>query len=66
MSDTPRLCSMNDVVEMTSLSRTYVNRLREAGRFPQPVPLGERRLGFVRAEVVAWIEARIAERGRVA
>ncbi|UOK70430.1 AlpA family phage regulatory protein [Ancylobacter polymorphus] len=52
---------------MTSLSRPAINSLRAAGQFPAAVQLGERRIGFVRAEVLAWINARIAARdGRAA
>nr|WP_246812727.1 AlpA family phage regulatory protein [Ensifer sp. ENS07] len=56
------LISMRDVCTLTSLSRTMVNRLRVAGRFPGAVELGERRVAFVRSEVLAWIEERIAGR----
>ena len=59
-----RLVSLNDAARMTSLSRTMVNRYRQEGRFPQAVPMGERRIAFVRAEVDAWIDEKIA--GRVA
>lgn len=58
----PRLVSLNDVAKMTSLSRTMVNRYRAEGRFPAPVIMGERRIAFVRAEVEAWIDAKIASR----
>ena len=30
--------------------------------FPRPVPLGENSVGFVEAEIDAWLEARAAER----
>lgn len=40
-----------------------INRYRSEGRFPAAVPLGDRRIGFVREEVEAWIDARIAARG---
>ena len=60
--DTPILISLNEVCRLTSLSRTSVNRYRAEGRFPNPVEIGQSRISFVRAEVVAWIEARIAER----
>ncbi|MER9820023.1 AlpA family phage regulatory protein [Mesorhizobium sp. M0129] len=33
-----------------------------AGEFPKPVQLGERRVAYVRAEVEAWIDSRIASR----
>lgn len=59
---TPILISMKDVCALTSLSRTMVNRLRSQGRFPTPVELGERRVAFVRSEVLTWIEKRIAGR----
>lgn len=36
------------------------------GQFPRPVQLGERRIAYVRAEVEAWIDARIAARRIVA
>lgn len=68
MTDTenPVLISLNEVSRVTSLSRTAINRYRAEGRFPQPVPVGFKRIAFVRSEVVAWIEARIAERANKA
>lgn len=68
MSDnSPRLVSMNQVCAMTSLSRTTINMHRASGNFPKPVPIGEKRIAFVRAEVEQWIAERIAERdGRAA
>lgn len=62
MNDNFPLVGLNEVCQMTSLSRTAVNRMRAAGKFPVAVPLGERRVAFVRAEVLAWIESRIAAR----
>ena len=56
------LVSLNDACRMTSLSRTAINRKRAAGDFPVAVSLGERKIAFVRAEVTAWIDARIAAR----
>lgn len=58
----PRLISMRDACTLTSLSRTMLNRYRDSGRFPAAVPLGERRFAFVRAEVVDWVNGRIAAR----
>lgn len=64
MTETPVLVSLNQACAMTSLSRTAINRWRALGKFPEAVPLGDRRVAFIRAEVMAWIEGRIAERGR--
>lgn len=62
----PRLVSLNQVCAMTSLSRTAINKYRALGAFPAPVPLGERRIAFVRAEVEQWISDRIAARREAA
>lgn len=64
MPDTPHLISLNDACRLTSLSRTAINRWRELGKFPKAVPLGDKRVAFVRAEVEQWIRDRIAERVR--
>lgn len=63
MSDNPILVSLNDACRLTSLSRTAINRWRTLGKFPAAVPLGDKRVAFVRAEVQQWIHDRIAERG---
>ncbi|OWK25105.1 transcriptional regulator [Rhizobium yanglingense] len=57
------LVSVSEVAKMTSMSRTMVNRYREQGRFPQPVELGDRRVAFVKSEIIEWIEAKILARG---
>jgi len=52
-----------EAAEATSLSRTLLTLLAEAGKFPRPVDLtGGRRIAYVRAEVEAWIDERIASR----
>ena len=58
----PPIISIKTAAQMTSLSRPAINSLRAAGQFPAAVQLGERRIGFVRAEVVDWINSRIAAR----
>jgi len=58
----PPLISLNDAARMCAMSRTMVNRYRAEGRFPKAVPLGDRRIAFVRDEVMSWIDERIAAR----
>lgn len=62
MTDFPQLVSLNKACEITSLSRTMINRLRSEGRFPAAVPVGDRRIAFSRDEVIGWVRERIAER----
>ena len=45
-----------------TLSRTAIFKLRSQGKFPRAVPLGEKRVAFVRSEVAEWVEQRIAQR----
>ncbi|ESY37782.1 dipicolinate synthase [Mesorhizobium sp. LNJC384A00] len=60
MDHHPVLISLNDACAMTSLSRTAINNRRATGQFPAAVPLGEKRIAFVRSEVLAWIDDRIS------
>lgn len=64
MDNFPVLISLNEVCARTSLSRTAINKLRAKGAFPDAVPLGDRRVGFVEEEVSEWISNRIAGRSR--
>ena len=61
-ADEPSLVSIKRACELTSLSRAMINRYRSEGRFPATVPLGEKRVAFVKSEVQAWINTRIAAR----
>lgn len=56
------LIPTSDVLDRTCLSRTVLHRLVKAGEFPKPVPVGRQRIGYVEAEVDAWIDSRIALR----
>lgn len=60
--DVPVLVTVADACRLTSLSRTMLNRYRAVGQFPVAVSLGERRVAFVYAEVMVWIDERIAAR----
>lgn len=58
----PRLMAPKEAALATSLSRTLISLMAEAGEFPAPVKIGERRIAYVRSEVIDWIEARILAR----
>lgn len=58
----PMLISLNDAAKLTSMSRSMLNRYRAEGRFPVAVDLGDRRVAFVRAEVLEWVQQKIAAR----
>ena len=56
-----RFLQLRDVIHLTSLSRSTIYRLIASGDFPKAVALGSRR-AYLEPEVVAWQDARIAER----
>ena len=58
----PRVLRCPEVEARTGLSRSTIYRWRVAGRFPQTIPLGKRSVGWIEAEVDAWIRDRTAER----
>ncbi len=57
------LISYSIAGEMTSLSRSTLERQIAAGTFPQPVQVTPSRYAFVRGEVEDWIATRVAARG---
>lgn len=48
------------VVEMTGISRSriYVAMGRETDAFPRPIRLGPNSVGWKKAEILAWLDAR--------
>ncbi|MGA4532263.1 helix-turn-helix transcriptional regulator [Ectopseudomonas chengduensis] len=61
-----RFIKRQAVEEMTGLSCSEIYRRISAGTFPAQVTLGPKSVAWVETEVMAWCEARIAERGEVA
>ena len=58
-----QILRLRDVVDLTRISRSriYVFMDRATDPFPKPIKLGTRAVGWRRAEVEAWLDAR--ERG---
>jgi len=50
------------VLTRAGIGKSTIYRLISEGKFPRPVRLGARAVGFVREEVDAWIDARVAAR----
>ena len=57
-----RLIPLKEVVARTSLSRAHLYRMMNAGAFPRPVKITDKRLAFVESEVDSWIDERVAAR----
>ena len=60
------IISAKDVAARLSIGRTKLWELTtQDPHFPKPVRLTERRKGFLKSEIDAWVKARIAERDGV-
>jgi predicted DNA-binding transcriptional regulator AlpA len=57
-----RIVLGRDLPELTGYRETALKEMVLAGTFPAPIKLGIRKLGWILAEVIAWQEARVAER----
>lgn len=61
MRDAPiRMLRIDQVLALTGLSKTRIYVLQAQGDFPLRVQLSPRRVGWVEAQVQAWLAARIA------
>ena len=57
-----RIIRLKEVIDCTGLGRSTIYKYITEGTFPKPVPLGDRRVGWVEGAVHDWILARIEER----
>jgi prophage regulatory protein len=57
-----RMLRLADVERMTGLRRSSIYERVALGRFPRPLRLSDRAVGWLAHEVEAWVHERIAER----
>jgi prophage regulatory protein len=57
-----RILLEDEVVALTRLSPVTLWRLERKKAFPRRIKLGAKRVGWVEAEVLGWIAARMADR----
>ena len=51
-----------DVERLTGLRRSSLYALMAAGKFPKPITLSEKSVGWLEPEIAEWQNARIAAR----
>jgi prophage regulatory protein len=56
-----RIIRRQDVEKLTGLKRSALYEFMGQGRFPRPIKLGSRAIGWLAADVQDWIAARVAE-----
>jgi prophage regulatory protein len=57
-----KIIRLADLPTYCGLRRTQIDELIKRGEFPRPVKLSARRKGWIERELIAWQQARIAQR----
>ena len=57
-----RILRRSEVEQTTGLPRATIYDKIAKGMFPRPIKLGERSVGWLETEIIAWQQARVAER----
>ena len=57
-----KILSKHQLKEMVLYSPQHIARLEKVNKFPKRVQLGANRVGWVEAEVLEWLESKIAAR----
>ena len=52
-----QMIKINEIVKITSISKTTIYRLMKLNRFPKSRKLGLRAVGWVRYEVEDWLQS---------
>jgi prophage regulatory protein len=52
---------IDGVIEMTTLSQSTIYSLARKGEFPKQVRIGPNRVVWRRADVLGWLERKLAE-----
>jgi prophage regulatory protein len=62
----PRLLPWPELERRVPYTRQHLGRLEKLDLFPRRVQVGGNRVAWIESEIDAWIEARVAERGKAA
>lgn len=60
-SENSLVLDLRGVIELTTLSQSTIYALAKKGEFPKQKRIGPNRVVWERSEVVAWLEAKLAE-----
>ena len=61
MSSKHEILRLPAVIKRTGLPRSTIYAYIEQNRFPSPIKIGVRNVGWVESEITEWIESRIQD-----
>jgi prophage regulatory protein len=62
-TETPtRILRKRQVLETTGLANSTMYKYISEGRFPKPIHLGARSVGWLESEIQEWIDGKVRER----
>lgn len=59
-TDNQLVLDLRGVIELTTLSQSTIYAMAKKGEFPKQRRIGSNRVVWLRSEVVAWLEAKLA------
>jgi prophage regulatory protein len=59
-----RILSSAELRKAVPYSLTHIYRLEKKGEFPRRIKVGRNRVGWMEAEIQAWVETRMQARGQ--
>ncbi|OOV86203.1 helix-turn-helix transcriptional regulator [Oceanospirillum linum] len=59
---TKRILNRKEVEQTTALTRSTIYARMKEGTFPQSIPLGGRRVGWLESDIQEWIEQQISSK----
>jgi prophage regulatory protein len=62
MSEFPKILVQREVLALTRLAHDTLSRLEARNMFPRRIKIGAKKVGWIEAEVAAWLADRMAER----
>jgi len=62
MTDKLKIIKLPEVKELTTFSRSTIYRLIDEGKFPKQIKLAERSSGWIKQEILDYLNTRINNR----
>ncbi|ENM3902030.1 AlpA family transcriptional regulator [Vibrio cholerae] len=59
-----KVIRLKEVIELTGLSKSSIYRMASDDKFPKPLNLGARSVGWIESEVTQWLAEKLGARNQ--